>query len=190
MFTIVIPTYTANLELEEMAVRCATSYRPFCDNLIICEDGMNYSERLKELADVYIYNKLNVGFTKNVNRGWRYAQGDYVGIVSSDTYLLSGNPRDLCIPDKVTSPMIGNQEISNLAGPFWVTPKNITEKLGYLIEGMKTYYSDTEYDERVKNYFQKVPSVTIHHLGAQSVTAAGVAGNMDADKEVYDTLSK
>lgn len=190
MFTIIIPTYTANLALENMAVRCAQSYRPYCDDMIICEDGQNYSKRLMKIADTYIYNRKNLGFTGNVNRGWRFSSSEYVGIVSSDTYLLHGNPRDLCIPNKVTSPLIENQRIENLAGPFWVTPKSITEKVGYLIEGMKTYYSDTEYDNRVAKYFKKVPNVVIRHHGAQSVTVAGVEGKMEEDKKVYDSLPK
>jgi len=190
MFTIVVPTYTANEELEEMALRCIKSYRKFCDEIIVCEDGMKFSPKLMAMADTYIYNWHNKGFTTNVNRGWKFAQGDYVGIVSSDTYLVSGDPRDLCIEGKVTSPIIENQSIENLAGPFWVSPKTVTKDLGYLIEGMKTYYSDTEYDLRVKTYFQKVPSVVIHHLGAQSVTVSGQEGKMEQDKEVYDSLSK
>lgn len=190
MFTIIIPTYTANKYLEDMAVRCAQSYRPYCDDMIICEDGQNYSKQLMKIADTYIYNRKNLGFTGNVNRGWRFSPSEYVGIVSSDTYLVHGNPRDLCIPNKVTSPLIENQRIENLAGPFWVTPKSITEKVGYLIEGMKTYYSDTEYDRRVAKYFKKVPSVVIRHHGAQSVTAAGLEGNMVEDKKVYDSLPK
>lgn len=188
MFTIVIPTYSITDELAEMAVRCLKSYKNQCDRIIVCEDGMNYSDKLRQLSDVYIYNKQNVGFTANVNRGWKCAEGDFVGIVSSDTYLISGNLRDLCIPGKITSPIIENQSIENLAGPFWVTSKEALEKYGYLNETMKTYYSDTEYDERVRDCFQKVPSVVIHHNHAQSVRAAGVEGNMTADREAYDFI--
>ena len=192
MFSIVIPTYTANFDLEEMAYKCAMSYKDHCDELIICEDGQMFSQKLKDVCTTYIYNHNNVGFTKNVNRGWRYAQGDYVAIASSDTYLVSGDPRDLCVPNKATSPIIENQSIPNLAGPFFVTPKSITEKLGYLKEELRTYYSDTEYDERVKDCFQKVESVVIHHHQAQSVTVAGVEGGDEVirDRASYESLSK
>lgn len=190
--SLVIPTYTITEDLERMAYNGAFSYRRQVKDLIICEDGGNFSGDLRVLADTYIYNKKNVGFTKNVNRGWRYAQGDFVAIVSSDTYLVSGNLEDLCIPGKVTSPMIENQGISRLAGSFWVAPRSITEKIGVLNENLRTYYSDTDYDERVKDFFQKVPSVVIRHIQAQTVKAAGVEGGEEAakDRQAYENLPK
>jgi GT2 family glycosyltransferase len=188
--SIVIPTYTINKELNEMAYKCAQSYRKYVDDLIICEDGGNFSEELMSITDSYIYNKNNVGFTKNVNRGWKYAQGDYVAIVSSDTYLVAGDLNNLCIPGKVTSPIIENQNIEALAGPFFVTPKSVTKKIGYLNEKMKTYYSDTEYDNRTRDIFQKVLSVIIKHDHARTVTAAGVEGGEEnaRDGEIYKNL--
>lgn len=188
MFSIVIPTYSISKELIEMAYKCAQSYKKYTKDLIICEDGGEFSQELFNIADTYIYNKDNVGFTKNVNRGWKYAQGDYVAIASSDTYLVSGDPRKLCIPGTVTSPLIENQDIHALAGPFWVTPKEVTKERGYLREEMVTYFSDTEYDERVVDIFQKVPEVVIHHHQAQTVTVAGIEGDSNKDRYNYDKI--
>ena len=186
--SIVIPTYTLNKELEQLAVEAILSYRKQADEIIVVEDGGKLSLRLQILSDIYCFYKENGGFTKNVNRGWKIASGDFVAIVNSDTKLVSGNLKDLCIPGKVTSPVIVNQHIDGLAGPFWVTPKEVTKEKGYLIEAMKTYYSDEEYKRRVAKIFQKVPSVKIEHRQAQTVKAAGIEGKMDADKKVYETM--
>lgn len=188
--TIVIPTYTLNAELEQMAYECIMSYKKQVERIIVCEDGGNYSERLRCVTDTYIYNKDNVGFTKNVNRGWRYSDADFTGIVSSDTYLYCGDISNLCIKGMVTSPEIINQSIPYLAGPFWVCPKDIYQKRGGLIETMHTYNSDSEYDYRVRDIFQKVPTVSIYHHMAQTVTIAGVntPEQSEKDKEEYSKL--
>ena len=87
---------------------------------------------------------------------------------------------------------IRGQYIERLAGPFWVVPRTVAEERGYLIEELKTYSSDSEYDERVKDIFQKVESVEIHHEMAQSVTAAGIEGGLEQerDKQIYAQLKQ
>ncbi len=194
-FTIVIPTYILNKHLKDLALEAMASYREFCDEIIVIDDGGMLCPEFLELCDVYIYNKDNVGFTKNVNRGWKYALAngaDYVAIVNSDTQLMAGDLRELCIPGKVTSPEIINQYIERLAGPFWVTPKEIAEERGFLLEEMKTYSSDSEYDVRVSDIFEKVPSVKIFHEQAQTVTVAGIegGGEQERDRQIYAELIK
>ena len=182
-FSIVIPTYTLDAKLEQMAYDCARSYKQYVDEIIICEDGGKFSKKLQTIADTYIYNWNNVGFTKNVNRGWKYSQADFTGIVSSDTYLYDGDLRDLCKKGKVTSPEIINQHIPFLAGPLWVCPKVIYEERGPLIETMHTYNSDSEYDHRVRDCFEKIPTVCIYHHMSQTVTPAGVNTSKQAKKD-------
>ena len=188
--SVVIPTYTLDKELEDMALSAIQSYRYGVDELIVCEDGGHYSPEIMAKCDTYIYNWKNEGFTKNVNRGWRFATGDYVVIASSDTYLIKGSIRDLMVKGKVTSPVVVNQNIPFLAGPLFCTPKGVTKKLGYLKEEMRTYCSDSEYDERTRDIFQKVPSVEIYHHMAQSVKKAGVEGGkeMENDRREYAKL--
>jgi glycosyltransferase involved in cell wall biosynthesis len=182
-FDIVIPTYTIDAKLEQMAYDCARSYKQYVDKIIICEDGGKFSPKLQAIADSYIYNWENVGFTKNVNRGWRYSNADFTGIVSSDTYLYEGDLRDLCIQGKVTSPEIVNQHVPFLAGPLWVCPKEIYKERGDLVETMHTYCSDSEYDHRVRDIFQKVPEVIIFHHMSQTVTPAGVNTPEESEKD-------
>ena len=186
VLSMVVPTYTITSELESMAYNAICSYRKFVDELIIIEDGGMFSLRLLKMANTYIINKKNKGFTKSVNSGWKLARGEYVAIVSSDTYLVSGNPRDLCIERKITSPLIDNQRIDGLAGCFFVVHESCPK---YLNDKMKTYYSDEEYKDRTKNLFVKTSSVVIHHLQAQTVTAAGIEGDVKEDREAYDSIS-
>lgn len=190
MITMVIPTYTITDELEELALFCAMSYRDQVDEMIITEDGGKFSQKLMDISDVYVYGKKNVGFTKNVNRGWKLSSGDFTMIVNSDTNLLQGNLRELCVPNKVCSPVIVNQYIERLAGPFWVVPKEVAKERGYLREELHTYESDSEYDNRVADIFQKVSGVEIYHKMHQTVDPAGV--NTDEqkalDKQAHDKL--
>lgn len=189
--SLVIPMINLNPYLEDLAITAAVSYRDQVDQLIISEGGGNFSEKLRKIADLYLYSHENVGFTKNVNRGWRLAEGDFVMIVNSDTCLLHhGKLADLCIPGKVTSPIIANQYIDRLAGPFWCTPKEIAKERGYLLEELKTYSSDSEYDSRVKDIFQKVDTVQIYHEQAQTVKALGIEGGaeQDRDRKIYQKL--
>jgi len=191
--SMVIPCYTVSDHLVGLAVDAATSYRDQVDELIIVEDGDRYVKELHDLADIYVLYKNNVGFTKNVNRGWDLASGDFVMIVSSDTKLKSGELKNLCIKDKVTSPEIINQGIPFLAGPFFVVPKEVKEERGTLLEDMKTFSSDSEYDHRVRDIFQKVNSVKIFHHMAQTVKAAGIEEGVEQakDRQVYqDLISK
>ena len=190
--SMVIPCYTKTKELEEQALMAIASYKDQVDELIVIEDGQMFSSKLMEASDIYIYNKNNIGFTANVNRGWRMANGEYVCIVNSDTILREGDLNDLCTPGKVTSPLIVNQYIDRLAGPFWCSSREVTKKYGYLMEEMVMYSSDSEYDERVKDIFVKVPSVKIYHEMAQSVTAAGVEGGVtqERDRQIYTQLQR
>lgn len=187
MLTIVIPTFTLTDELAEMTIKCIKSYREQADRIIVSEDGGMFNSKIMSMADTYIYNWQNVGFTANVNRGWRQSNDEYTAIVSSDTYLVGGKLKYLCIKGKVTSPIIENQEVDGLAGSFFVAHKSCPK---YLVETMKTYYSDEEYKNRTKHLFFKVPTVTIHHYQAQTVTEAGIEGKSDQDKEAYDSLFK
>jgi len=145
-----------------------------------------------KLSDIYIWNKKNIGFTANVNLGWKNAHGDFIMLVNSDTELMKGNLSDLCIPGRVVSPTIAHQYIDFLAGPFFVVPKEVTKERGYLMEEMKTYSSDSEYDSRVRDIFEKVETVKIYHKQAQTVKAAKIEGGTEQqrDREIYQRLKE
>ncbi|PWT73674.1 MAG: hypothetical protein C5B59_12840 [Bacteroidetes bacterium] len=188
----VIPTYTINDELEELAVVAALHYRDQVDELIITEDGGRLSKELFELSDVYLHNKHNAGFTRNVNRGWLLSTGDYTMIVNSDTKLLDGKLEDLCIPGKVTCPDVPTDFVTKMSGLFFCVPKEVKEKYGILNEEMKIYCSDAEYEGRVYDLIEKVPSVRIYHEQSKTCTAAGVNNDeiLQRDREIFARLIK
>lgn len=191
MLTIVVPTYTANEKLERMAYDFITTYKQQGAKVIICEDGQRQSKWLLDLADTYIYNTENVGFTRNVNRGWKYALADgadYVAIVNSDTYWISGVLEDLCVPGKITSPTFENQTFKKfqLRGSFFVVPRTVSDKYGFLDETMKTYFSDQDYADRTEKIFQEIETVKIFHLCAESMKCYAEKDKDDArDKIAY-----
>ena len=184
---IVIPTYTINTELEDIAVDCVLSHIGK-GRIIVVEDGGGSSQKLINLADIYLRYEDNVGFTQNVNRGWKFSDSEYTAIVSSDTVLEKGEVKDLCKKGKVTSPDIVNQDIEGLTGCYFVVHRSITDKLGMLNEAMKTYYSDEDYKNRTKDVFKKVNKVKIFHHQAKTVTAAGLEGNIKEDKKAFDKI--
>jgi hypothetical protein len=193
--SIVIPTYTVNKEVEEITVGCILSLAKdmAIKEIIVTEDGGFFSPQFMELADIYIYSKSNIGFSSNANRGWRVATGDYVAIVNSDITLREGELSALCIPGKVTSPETINEAQPRLAGHFFVVPKEVAVERGMLLEEMKLYCSDSEYDNRVADIFQSVPTVKIvHHTQA---TTSRMDQNLIAeahgrDEEIYLQLKK
>lgn len=175
---------------ERLLIKAIHSYRYYVDEIIVSEDGGRFCPQVMALSDIYCYSHHNLSFTKNVNRGWNLSTGDFTAIVNSDTYHLEGDLRKLCIEGKVTSPEIKNQSIPNLAGPFWVVPREIKAQRGILLEEMKTYNSDSEYDNRVRDVFQKVPEVVIWHYMATTVKLAGAEKDATADQETYVRLKQ
>ena len=194
--SIVIPTYTINQELEEVAVSCIVSMAGdlAIKEIIVCEDGGFFSPQLMELADIYIYNKSNNGFTVNVNRGWKIASGEFVAIVNSDTTMKSGELAELCQPDKVTCPFLTSHppDMPYSLGVFWVTPRDVTLKRGYLNELLHTYASDSEYEERIKDILVKTDKVKIYHQSEATTSAAGINRPIEEarDQAIWGQIKK
>ncbi len=187
--SVVIPVFTYTEQLEVMEYNAALTYKEFADELIIVEDGGRKSAALLDIADVYVYRDENLGFTSNINMGWKVATKDFVFIVNSDTFIESGDPHDLCIEDTVTSPlMLGPvQRVGEfLNGAFFVVPRTVQR--GMLDETLKMYYSDDDYHNRVKDIFQQVNSVGFRHIyGAttKEVDHWALEEHKKQDKETY-----
>lgn len=165
--SLVVPTYTTSLRLEKLALECIESHRGKVDEIIVVEDGGRYSKKLREAADVYVYSGANRGFTKTINRGWLLASYDYTIFANSDTKLIQGNLRDICIPDWVSCPTI--KEKNGGLGCYWVVPRSIKEKYGMLDERFRMFASDNDYYERIKHIFRVDERVVISHVKAASL---------------------
>lgn len=187
---VVIPTYTLNEELEDIAIKCIQSLRGSCF-IVVSEDGGMKSEKLRDLAHIYLYSPENHGFTWNVNHGWKHAmEYDFVAIVNSDIEMVSGCLDDLCIEGAVTSPVCENQPVPGLFGAFFVIPKAVLIDRGMLLEELKMYYSDTEYSARVRDIFKRVDSVVVRHGQSKTLRAAGLEGGQtnEKDRVIYERL--
>lgn len=178
-FSIIIPTWSGKIDerdkpyhplydtetgLADMAYDLCLRVRPECDELIITEDSDVYDERLHKISDIYMMHP-NLGFTANVNLGLRVSHGAYMAIINSDVQNIEGNLRDLCIPGKVTSPLVRHMSyLPYHMGMFWVIPRTVLEdpKYGYLWGG-RDLNSDHHYGLRTREIFQHVPSVKISH---------------------------
>jgi GT2 family glycosyltransferase len=173
--TLVIPTYSVSDRLIRLAYQCALSHRNQVNQIIITEDGGRYSKLLKDIADIYLYSKNNVGFTKNVNRGWGLSEADFTIIANSDTYLVSGNLRDLCEKPTVTCPAIENLgDYPGFCGSYFAVPREIKEKYGMLDERLIMYGSDDDYYMRIKDVFRKEGRVVIHHYKGSTIKKAKI----------------
>jgi len=185
--TLVIPTYTISKHLEELALRCAASHRNQVQQIIITEDGGRYSEKLRMMADLYLYNRDNVGFTKNLNRGWKLVDTDFAILANSDTTLLSGNLLDICKPASVCCPEVENlSHYPGFMGHYFVVPRTIRDDYGLLDERLVNFESDMEYYDRIQHLFEKDPRVVIHHEQHQTLQAMKMdithAAQMDAKR--------
>jgi len=188
--TIVIPTYSLTYELRDMAYKCALSHRKQTDQLIITEDGGKCSPQLQEIADIYLYSKQNVGFTKNVNRGWKLSDGDFTFIVNSDTELIEGNLIDMCEYQRICSPEIIKNLTTGFTGSYFSVPKEIQDKFGYLDERMRTFSSDIDYYARIKDFFRFESRVKILHHKSQTLKATQKDTQLEAkrDNDIYQEV--
>lgn len=187
MLSLVLLAYSASDHLKRLANEALDSYKNQADEVIVIEDGGAFDPNLMSKADIYAYHKENRGFTHSVNQGIKLSHGDYVAIVSNDTYRKAGHLQNLCIKDTVTSPLIENQPGMDFAGSFFVLPRSVIDKVGLLDESMKIYYSDEEYKNRLNKYkvpMTQVKEVVIHHHICQSVPSAKV--DYSHDEENYE----
>jgi glycosyltransferase involved in cell wall biosynthesis len=161
------PPYGGDRGLADMAYALCERVRSECEELIVTEDSDVYDERLHKISDIYMMHP-NLGFTANVNLGLRVAHGDYMAIINSDVQDIEGSLKDLCVPGKVTSPLVRHMAyLPYHMGMFWVIPRAVLEnpKYGYL-RGGRDLDSDSDYGVRSRDIFEHIPSVKITHTGS------------------------
>lgn len=190
--SLVVLSYNIAPHIKKLTIDALESYRPQVKELIVIEDGGSYSEEMRELADIYCFNKGNSGFTFAVNQGLKLATKDFIAIVNSDTRLEHGQLDNLCVKGITTSPVITSQPtIKGFAGSFFVIPRKVLEKTGDFDEEMVVYCSDEDYKRRLKEIGIKsktVESVRVYHHVAQTVGEARCG--IEADKKVYEKKYK
>jgi len=172
--SIAFNAYTVNGVTEEMAIGAIRSFRPHVDEIVFSEDGGIESTAIRGLVDQYIWHE-NLGSCRCTNIGWNFANddADFVINAQTDTSYVSGNLRDLCLPDKITNPLIvdkdGMRTISNFNGDqhseFFCVPRLMKEKYGTFDERMRNYHHEFLYFDKIVPDWKQVESVVVCHLG-------------------------
>jgi len=172
MISVVIPHIPSEFH-DELLKRCIDSLSGY-DELIVVTNQPG-----------------TIGFTKAVNIGLKLAKGDYIMVVNNDIVWERGNLKDLCKPNSVTSPMMKEQP-QFFWGCFFVVPREVLDKVGYLDEQFFLYCSDTDYVKRcreAKIAVESVQSCNVFTEGAQTTqTLPDRKKNDDADTAKF--LSK
>lgn len=113
------------LHLTKAAVESIRAGAPDC-RIIIVDNGSTYGAALlRELADLYIRNKENLGYARAVNQGLKLS-GSVVAVANNDI-LVSNNWWDVAqrilinLPDvgSVHYKMVGYGEPFNLGVDYW-----------------------------------------------------------------------
>jgi GT2 family glycosyltransferase len=175
-----------------MTIDCINSFENCDGEIVVIEDGGANSDKIRRLSDIYLYKRKNKGFTDSVNLAIQVSSYDFVMCVNNDIKLVSGDLKDLCVKDVVTSPRIENQPtIQNFAGSFFCLPKQVVDKVGFLDERLVMYCSDTEYKQRLARFGVKmttVSSVVVTHKIKQ--TADDSTKQAKLDSSLYDKIKK
>lgn len=167
--TLIIPTYSIRASLCLMAADNARGWSPQCDELIICEDG-DYCPELRQIADLYVLHQ-NVGVCLNMNMAWEIALArgaEYVAIMDSDVSLVEGSLREMCIPDKVSVPVIVQHPDTSFIAPMLVVPRSVSDRVGiydYRGGAHRNEGFDADYGQKVRDIVVKVREVKVSHIG-------------------------
>lgn len=165
---LIMPTYTMFPELGNMAYQNLKSWVDHVDFAIVTEDnGQPYLELMRE-ADLYLYHD-NLGAASNMVLAWHVALAlgaEYVLITDSDVRLLEGDLNKMCIPDKVTVPLIKEYPDTQFTAPTLCVPRSVSTKYGmYDTSRRRDDGFDAEYAKKINHLVVKVPSVVVTHVG-------------------------
>ena len=134
LLSVVVPHWPIDEEVDAALADCLASLPHDCEKLVIVNEG--------------------TGYARNVNRGLRLAQGEYVAVVGNDTRVVDGNVYDLCVPNVVTSPEVLGKpgvESGGFHGTFWVAPRAVLDRVGLLDEGFAgAFFEDDDYLARLR----------------------------------------
>lgn len=163
-----------------MEIANASGWKDKCDELIICEDGGEYSEELEKIATVYMYHP-NMGVCHTMNLGWSLALSrgaDFVTMMDSDVSWVEGDLRDMCIPGKITVPVVIEYPNTAFIAPMLCTPKEVTAEHGvYDCKNRRNEGFDAEMDKWARPIVQRVDSVKVSHRGPLGVVGGATRFN-------------
>lgn len=164
MISVITPAFVMKEELVEITRKCLTVLRntPDCE-LINIDNGSSFgSDMMKDLSDIYIRNKENLGFTKALNQGLKLASGDYL-VVGNNDYVVEDDWQIPMMDILNKDPNVGTISPSTYAEPvetkfYWccgqagafnMMTRKTFEILGLYDEQFMNTFSDTDYAIRM-----------------------------------------
>jgi hypothetical protein len=134
LLSVVVPHWPLDDEVDQALRACLVSLPPDCEKIVVVNQG--------------------TGFAVNVNIGLRLARADYVAVVTNDCRVVEGDVYDLCVPGRVTSPLVLEKpgiEPGGFHGAFWVGPRVVLDRVGFLDERFEgAFFEDDDYLERLR----------------------------------------
>jgi GT2 family glycosyltransferase len=130
--------------------------------LIVIDNGSTMGQdMMMDLADIYVRNKENLGFTKAINQGIKLSSGKYIVIGNDDYFVPPDWEKPLIrilesVKDcgSITPTILGNPVIDadlwgcGLHGSWAMYKRETIDKIGLLDEQFKNNFSDTDYSFR------------------------------------------
>lgn len=111
-----------------------------------CTDSLKGYDEL-----IVLSSSGSLGYCGSWNKLAEMAKGDFLIFMSDDQEVLSGELKDLCIENTVTSPSGSNMGEGEFWGGFFCMPRNIYEEIGLydMIYNDGIHYMDEDLKERI-----------------------------------------
>lgn len=121
--------------------------------------------------EIIVVSNWKEGYAVPINKGLKIANGEFLLVMNDDIYLETGNLKDLCDPNAVTSPLINGQR-QNFWGCCFCIPRWVFEQTGGLYEGYRiSYFDDNDFIEVLKQNEIPMKSVdTVNFINPQGGT--------------------
>jgi len=194
-------------ELYNFTKNAIDSFRQHCKDfeLIIVDNASTCGiEYLQSEADIYIKNKVNLGYGKAVNQGLKLANGQFLIAANNDIILyddwisqaiehwnddIGAISSHLLDHDKER--LVGFEDCTkrlNMMGALWMISKTVYDTIGGLDEDFEIgYFEDSMYWQELKYYNYKLGKVGhITHIGnATSGKINGLSEIVERNKKLY-----
>lgn len=160
--SVIVPCWITEEDILHLTYKCIDSIRTYSDvELILIDNGSILgTDFMLDESDIYVRNKYNIGFTKAVNQGIRLSTQPYILVGNNDVEMLPNNIEELMNvlvnKEDCGAVLPSGSEFDGLTkegvtGCWWMTSKEIINKVGLLDERFINRFSDFDYVHRLNN---------------------------------------
>jgi GT2 family glycosyltransferase len=187
--SVIIPCYLLpdkEGELLTFTQDCINSLRTFSSDfeLILIDNGSPCgTDYLMSEADIYIRNRVNLGYGPAVNQGLKVARGEWLVVANNDLVFIhdwitaaaaAWQPGTGAISahlhDHDPNHRSGRRRVGQpgeMFGALWLTRREVVERVGYLDEGFETaYFEDTFFWHTLRAHgYELAKTGWVKHIG-------------------------